>query len=92
MYLVNTKSGIFYVVNSLNQFMGQPKKAQWAAAKHVLKYLRGTVEHGLKYIRENDIRLSGFTDTDWEGSSIDRKSKYHMVLFQYWIRNDLLVQ
>ena len=36
MYLVNTRSDICYVVNSLSQFMVEPKRGHWAAAKHVL--------------------------------------------------------
>ena len=71
MYLVNTSPDICYVVNTLSQFMVEPKRAHWEAAKHVLRYLRGTVELGLKYTHRNDVRLSGFIDADWDGSSID---------------------
>eukprot|EP00253_Pinus_taeda_P002914 PITA_02914 len=65
---------ICYAVNTLSQFMVEPKRAHWAAAKHVLRYIQGTVEHGLLYTRGNDIRLSGFTDADWAKSSVDEKS------------------
>eukprot|EP00253_Pinus_taeda_P021416 PITA_21416 len=44
MYLVNTRPDICYVVNTLSQFMVEPKS------------------------------LSGFTDADWAGISVDRKS------------------
>ena len=64
MYLVNTTPDIFYDVNTLSQFMVEPKRAHWAAAKHVLRYLQGTIELGLKYTRDNDVMLSGFTDAD----------------------------
>jgi hypothetical protein len=74
MYLVNTRPDICYAVNTLSQFMVEPKRAHWAAAKHVLRYIQGTVDYGLLYTRGKDIRLSGFTDADWAGSSVDRKS------------------
>ena len=74
MYLVNTRSDICYAVNTLSQFMVEPRRAHWAAAKHVPRYLQGTVELGLRYTQGNDIRLSGFTDANWVGSSVDRKS------------------
>ena len=64
MYLVNTRPDICYTVNSLSQFMVEPKRAHWAAAKHVLRYLQGTIDYGLLYTRSKDIRLSGFTDAD----------------------------
>jgi len=74
MYLVNTRPDICYAVNTLSQFMVEPKRAHWAATKHVLRYIQGTVEHGLLYTRGSDIRLSGFTDVDLAGSSVDWKS------------------
>ena len=74
MYLVNTRLDICYVVNTLSQFTVEPKRAHWAVAKHVLRYLRGAIELELKYTRDNDVRLSGFTDADWARSSVDRKS------------------
>ena len=52
----------------------EPRRAHWAAARHVLTYLQGIVELGLRYTRGNDIRLSGFTDTDWAGCLVDQKS------------------
>eukprot|EP00253_Pinus_taeda_P014754 PITA_14754 len=70
MYLVNTRPDICYAVNTLSQFMVEPKRT----AKHVLRYTQGTVLPGLLYTRGNDIKLSGFTDTDWVESLVDRKS------------------
>ena len=42
MYLVNTRPDLCYAVNQLSQAMVQPTKLFWKAAKHVLRYLRGT--------------------------------------------------
>ena len=80
MYLVNTRLDICYAINTLDQFMVEPKRAHWAAAKHVLRYLRGTVKLGLKCTHDNDVRLSGFTDADWAGSSVDWKRPVGTVL------------
>ena len=44
------------------------------AAEHILRYLRGTVDYGLKYDVNQKINLEGYADSDWAGSSIDRKS------------------
>eukprot|EP00253_Pinus_taeda_P004860 PITA_04860 len=74
MYLINIRPDICYAINTLNQFMVEPKRAHWAATKHVLRYIQGTLEHGLMYTQGNDIRLSGFTNIDWAGSSVDRKT------------------
>ena len=44
------------------------------AAKHILRYLRGTVDYGLKYEANQKINLEGYVDSDWAGIAIDRKS------------------
>ena len=43
-------------------------------AKHALRYLKGTVEYGLKYDMNQKINLEGYVDSYWVGSAIDRKS------------------
>ena len=42
-------------------------------AKHAVRYLKGTVEYGLKYDTNQKINLEGYVDLDWLGSAIDRK-------------------
>jgi hypothetical protein len=44
------------------------------AAKHVLRYLHGTVEYGLSYIQGDGMKLIGFTDANWASNMVDRKS------------------
>jgi hypothetical protein len=74
MYLVNTKTDICFVVNTLSQFMVEPRQAHWVAAKHVLRYLRGIVEYGLRYLGDGEVKLQGYTNLDWAGNAADRKS------------------
>eukprot|EP00253_Pinus_taeda_P020043 PITA_20043 len=52
-YLVNTRPDICFVVNTMIQFMCEPRRLHWVAAKHVLRYLQGTVDFGLDY-RQGD--------------------------------------
>ena len=74
MYLVNTRPDICFAVNTLGQFMVEPKRVHWAAARHILRYIHGTIKYGLRYTRVDDVRLCEYTDADWAGSSVDRKS------------------
>ena len=76
MYLVNTRPDLCFVVNTLSQFMVEPRSVHWVAAKHVLHYLSGTVDFGLDYRRSEGIRLVGYTDSDWEGNVADRKNTF----------------
>ena len=79
-----TRPDICFVVTHLSQFMSRPKKSHLCMAKHVLRYLRGTINYGLTY-KKNDthLNLNGFCDADW-GSSQDRRSitGYTFHLFQ----------
>jgi hypothetical protein len=74
MYLVNTRPDIFYAMSAFSQFMSQSRQTHWIAVKRVLRYLRGTVGHGLRYTSSIDMRLPGYTNFDWERSVVDRKS------------------
>ena len=65
MYLVNTRPDISFAVSSLSQFMVDPRRVHWTTARHVLRYIRGTVEYGLVYERMGSVQLAGFTNVDW---------------------------
>jgi hypothetical protein len=78
MYLVNTRPDIFFVVNTLSQFQVEPRHEHWIAAKHVLRYIHGTINYGLRYTTSSDIQLHEFTNSDWAGSAEDRKSTLGM--------------
>ena len=64
MYLVNTRPDISFAVNSLSQFMVDPRRVHWMAAKHILCYIKGTVEYGLVYEHRRSVQLEGFIDVD----------------------------
>ena len=74
MYLTNTRPDICFVVNTLSQYLVKPRHVQLIVAKHVMRYLEGTIDFGLYYDRDHDYRLYGYRDLDWEGSATDRKS------------------
>jgi hypothetical protein len=54
--------------------MVEPRHVHLVAAKHVLRYLKGTIDCGLSYDGDHDFTLSVYTDADWAGTVFDRKS------------------
>ena len=54
--------------------MSDSRHLHWVAAKHVLRYLRGTVGYGLRYTSVGGVRLFSYTNSDWVGNAVDRKS------------------
>ena len=74
MYLTNTRPDICFVVNTLSQYLVEPRRVHLVVVKHVMRYLKGMIDFGLYYVGDLDYRLYGYTDADWDGSVLDRKS------------------
>jgi hypothetical protein len=74
MYLMNTRPNICFSVNTLSQFLVEPRHVHLVCPKHVMRYLKVTLDCGLSYDGDHDFTLSGYTDSDWDGSVYDRKS------------------
>jgi hypothetical protein len=73
-----TRPDISYAVHSLTRFMHSPTEQHWKAAVHVLRYLVGTVSHGITYGgagRPNAAAgLQVFCDADHAGDTTAYKS------------------
>ena len=57
MYLTNTRPDFCFAMNTL-------RHVHLMVAKHALRYLKGTVEYGLKYDTNQKINLEGYVDSD----------------------------
>ena len=74
MYMTNTRPDICFAMNTLSQFVIDPRHVHLIAAKHILRYLKGTVDYGFKYDANQKINLEGYVNSDWASNAIDRKS------------------
>uniref|UniRef100_A0A2N9E312 Integrase catalytic domain-containing protein n=1 Tax=Fagus sylvatica TaxID=28930 RepID=A0A2N9E312_FAGSY len=72
-YLTFTRPDLSFAINSLCQHMHQPTTSHLVAAKRVLRYIRGTISHGILF-QPGPLRLTAFTDSDWAGNPVDRRS------------------
>ena len=71
---MNMRPDICFAANSLSQFLIDLRHYHLIATKHILRYLRGTIDYGLKYKVNQKINLEGYVDSDWASSAIDMKS------------------
>ena len=62
MHLTNTRPDICFAVNTLSQYMVNPKHIHLIGAKHVMRYLKGTLDYGLKYTSSEEIKLHGYAN------------------------------
>jgi hypothetical protein len=80
MYLVNTRPDICFSVNTLSQHMVVLRSVHMIGANHVLRYIAGTVDYGLDYIRGDGVSLVGYIDSNWAGCATDRKTPQGVAL------------
>ncbi|KAG8503700.1 hypothetical protein CXB51_001699 [Gossypium anomalum] len=62
------------------QYMKSPSDTHWKAVKRVLRYLIGTMEHGL-YFSKGQFKLVCYSDADWASSIEDRRSTTRNVVY-----------
>ena len=80
-YLVNTRPDIIHAVGVVSRHMSAPGKAHWAAVKQILRYIRGTLDYGLRYKTGASATLHGFSDSDHAGDVNDIRSTSGIVFF-----------
>ena len=51
-------------MNTLSQYLTDLRSVHLTTAKHILRYLKGTVDYGLKYGANQKINLEGYVDLD----------------------------
>ena len=73
-YLTVTRPDISYVVHQVSQYLFAPRSTHYAAVLCILRYLKGTLFHGLFYSAQSPLVLRAFSDADWAGDPTDRKS------------------
>ena len=81
-YLVHTRPNIAFSVGIISRYMERPTTMHQDAVKRVLRYLKGTLDYGLVYTKENSNNmLTGYSDSDHAGQMEDRKSTGGMAFY-----------
>lgn len=79
-YLTFTHPNLAFSVHQLCQFMSSPTSAHLEAAKHVLRYVRGTLTHGIS-ITPGPLTLTAFSDADRSGYPTECCSTNGLLVF-----------
>ncbi|XP_047260570.1 uncharacterized mitochondrial protein AtMg00240-like, partial [Capsicum annuum] len=80
MYVTITRPDINFSVQTLSQFMQQPKKSHWEAATRVVKYLKGSVGQGVWFKAEPTTSL-----TYWSSAGAEYRSMASSVAELTWL-------
>nr|XP_017189228.2 uncharacterized protein LOC108173861 [Malus domestica] len=84
-YLTFTRSDIAFAVHQVCQFMQTSMESHFSAVNRILRYLKGTVRLGIRYVQGglevNSDTVRAFSDADWAGDPNDRRSTTGFVIF-----------
>ncbi|KAK6125842.1 hypothetical protein DH2020_040410 [Rehmannia glutinosa] len=73
-YLTASRPDILHTVCLCAHFQSNPKESHMSAVKRIFRYLKGTIQYGLFYPKNEIFCLKGYSDSDYAGNIDDRKS------------------
>ena len=76
-----THPDIAYIVHIVSQYMSAPRTPHYTALLRILRYLKGTLFHGLHFSASSSLELRAFSDADWVGDPTDRRSTTGFCFF-----------
>ncbi|GKB15996.1 uncharacterized mitochondrial protein-like protein [Tanacetum coccineum] len=74
MYLTSSRPDIMFAVCACARYQVNPKVSHLHAVKRIFRYLKGQPKLGLWYPKDSPFDLVAYTDSDYAGASLDRKS------------------
>ena len=74
LYLTNSRPNIMYSTCICARFQSDPRESRLSAVKRNIRYLKGTQDIELWYDRHSTLTLNVYTDSDFAGCKLDRKS------------------
>ncbi|RVW86277.1 Retrovirus-related Pol polyprotein from transposon RE1 [Vitis vinifera] len=73
-YLSHTRPDIGFAVSAVSQFMHSPTEEHMEAVYRILRYLKMTPGKGLFFRKTENRDTEVYSDADWAGNIIDRRS------------------
>uniref|UniRef100_A0A2N9HTZ5 Reverse transcriptase Ty1/copia-type domain-containing protein n=1 Tax=Fagus sylvatica TaxID=28930 RepID=A0A2N9HTZ5_FAGSY len=80
-YLTVTRPDIAYTVHLVSQFLSAPHSTHYAAVIHILRYIKGTMFHGLHFSTHSTLNLCACSDANWVGDPTNRHSTTGFCFF-----------
>lgn len=74
-YLTFTRPDISYAVHQICLYMHDPRLPHLHALKRIIRYIKGTLTHGMQLYKGPLDNLTAYTDADWAGCPDTRRSR-----------------
>jgi hypothetical protein len=82
-YLTHTRPDLAFSVDYVSRFMQRPMTEHQQAVKRIIRYVAGTLDHGLYYLRcPGEAHLVGYSDSN-HASDIDTSKSTNGILFLF---------
>uniref|UniRef100_A0A2N9FZT3 Uncharacterized protein n=1 Tax=Fagus sylvatica TaxID=28930 RepID=A0A2N9FZT3_FAGSY len=73
--MVCTKLDLAHAVSTISRYMANSGREHWNAVKWIFRYLKGSAEHGILFLRQSGINsVIGYVDADYVGDMDDMRS------------------
>jgi len=73
-YMTITRLDLSYVVGVASQFMQTSRKPHLDVVRRIPRYIKHTLQCGIFYEAKSQLQVHGYTDANWAGNVLDRKS------------------
>lgn len=80
-YLTFTRPDISYAVHQICLYMHDPRQPHLHALKRIIRYIKGTLTHGMQLYKGPVDSLTAYTDADWAGCPDTRCSTSGYCVF-----------
>nr|GEV01806.1 ribonuclease H-like domain, reverse transcriptase, RNA-dependent DNA polymerase [Tanacetum cinerariifolium] len=80
-YLLHTRPDLSYSVGILNRFMKEPKDHHLKAIKQVIRYIKGTKDHGIIYKKDGGFKITGYSDSSYGVNTDQGKGTTGIVFY-----------
>nr|GEX89368.1 retrovirus-related Pol polyprotein from transposon TNT 1-94 [Tanacetum cinerariifolium] len=95
MYVTSSRPDIMFATCMCARYQANPNEHHVSAVKRIFRYLKGTINLGLWYLKDSGFDLTAYSDADHAGCHLDRKTKSEYVAVSsccaqvLWMRTQL---
>nr|GEX40923.1 hypothetical protein [Tanacetum cinerariifolium] len=95
MYVNSSRPDIMFSTCMCARYQANPNEHHVSAVKRIFRYLKGTINLGLWYLKDSGFDLTAYLDADHAGYHLDRKTKSEYVAVSsccaqvFWMRTQL---
>nr|GEV31038.1 retrovirus-related Pol polyprotein from transposon TNT 1-94 [Tanacetum cinerariifolium] len=97
MYVTSSRPDIVFTTCMCARYQANPNEHHVSAIKRIFRYLKGTINLGLWYLKDSGFDITTYSDADHAGCHLDRKTKSEYVAVSgccaqvLWMRTQLTV-